>query len=809
MFHSIIKSVLRGLRRRKTLAFINILGLAVGLCCAVLIYLYIADELSFDRFHEHADSIRVVMTGFHDSDGSLRSRGPAIPVAAGPLLEEAFPEDIEHTLPFAIAGGTFIIGDKVAREIVTLTDPSIFEVFTFPLLSGDADSALREDTSLVLTESTARKYFPNDDPIGQTLTIAFGAARKDFTITAIAKDPPRNSTIRFQSLVHIRNLPLGRSEDALATLGDFSYPLYLKFREGVSPQRAAHGLDAFTVRAFASEFKDWKPDDPSSSRIFPITLELQELKHMHLDARSFDGTDPATLVLLAVIALAVLLIAGINFVNLTVARAAIRSLEVGLRKVIGATRRQLFSQFWTETLVLVFFALIAGIILAAVLLPTFRMISEKSLVLTDLASPASLLGFGLLLLIVTAAAGAYPALVMSSVQPAAAFRGKIGLGGRRLLSRTLVVIQFGLSVFLVITTMLLGRQIRYMTAKDPGYAKEGLIAVRIMTMAAEESQSFVDIYRNRVLSYPGILSVSAANNSFGVSSSRYPLKKGDLKFDLYQYRVDPDYVRTVGLTIVAGRDFSWEIAGDADAAVVNEEFCRRVGTADPVGRRIGDFVDGPNGQYPYNLNIIGVVRDYNNLSFKRRIEPLILMMQPGWGMPLMLIRVSPAGVAGTLKVLEKTWKEVRPQEPFIYSFIEDDLEAQYRTEKKWGALVRVSMIFAIAIACMGIFGLTLLAVTRRFKEIGIRKVLGAETGQVFTLITRDFLLLVALANLIAWPAAYLVMKNVLGAYHYRIGLGPGIFLLTGAVTVLAAWLTIGGLAIKAALSDPIKAIRYE
>jgi putative ABC transport system permease protein len=807
MFKNYFISSLRNIKKHKGYAFINIFGLAVGLTGCILIFLYVTDELSFDNFHAKEKSIYRVMCSFLKEDGSVDQRGPSMPAAAAPLIKDYFPE-IRHSVRFARERGTVRAGDRLYNETVTFTDPAVFEVFSFPLLKGDPGTVLARDDDLVLTESTAAKYFGRKDPVRETITITFGTNRKDFVVAGVAADTPRNSSIQFQFLILVDNLTVSGYKEALTNLGDFSYPLYVQLEDGIAPEQIESRLDSFLGQAFAAEFARWGVDVQKRGH-YPIALDLQGLRDMHFDTTSRDGADPANVLILAGIALIVLVIACINFVNLSIGRAAVRATEIGMRKVIGAGRRQILHQFLSESLILVGGAFLGGIGLAAIFMPIFNRFSGKIMAFSDFLRPANIFGLGVLLLIVAAAAGSYPALVMSGIPPIQAFKGKMGMGGRQTLTKILVIVQFGLSIFLIVSTLVLGRQIRYMTEKDPGYIREGLLSVRVQAWRAEESQPIVDRFRNRVRTVPGVANVSAANVSLGRGSSSFPLKKDGAVINVYQFRVDPEYIPTMGIRLAQGRNFSPARASDTGAAIVNKEFCRKLGIPDPVGHRIGEFIEGKNTEYPFFLEIIGVMEDYNVLSLKNSLQPVLLQMQPKWGMSNMLVRIQTAGVARTMKELESAWREVQPDKPFEYTFLEDDLESQYAAETKWNGIIRCSTIFAIIIACMGIFGLTSLAVNRRFKEIGIRKVLGAGVGQIFSLVTGEFVLLVAAANLAAWPAVYYVMRRILNNYYYRISLKPSFFLAAGALSLLVALLTVSYLALRAALSDPVKAIRYE
>ncbi len=803
-----LRTTFRSIRRQRVLSFITIASLAVGLAGAVLLLLYVADELSFDRVHRGGKSVYAIMNRFYARDGGLDSRGSSLPGAIGEPLRAFFPE-IEEVVRFSQDRGVLRAGDVLFTEPITFTDPGIFRTFTLPLASGNPETALARRASIVLTASVAAKLFGRSDPVGRTVGLGFGTSeRRDLVVTAVAEDPPRNSSVRFRALVRIEELDWSRSPEMMSSLGDFSIPTYVKLRPGASPRGVQDRMDEFIRRTYAAEFERWGAG-ASPERWLPIGFELEPLRKVHFDPDHAGGVDRSGLLLLTAIALAVLLVAGINFVNLSIGRSSVRVGEVGLRKVIGADRPRLLVQFGTESSILVGLAFAASLALAAAVLPSFNRLAGKALTTADFFRPANVAGLAVLLVVVAAAAGAYPALVLSSVRPVEAFKGRMGWGGRRVLTKGLLVLQFALSIMLVVSTLVLGKQIRFLIAKDPGYAWDGLITMMLPLVRAEENQPLVDRFRSECRDLSGVVGVTASNIMFGRNFSQGVLDHQGRRLMFGQYRVDPEFVRTLGLRIAAGRDFSPDPRADQDAAVVNRQFCRELGIADPVGRLVGEFADGDDAKYPNRLRIIGLMEDFQGQSFKEPAEAALLMRQPGWRMWVMYARVRTAGVAATLRGLEAAWRAVLPDMPFEYSFVQDDLARQYASEARWGAIVAWASGFAVAIAALGVFGLTLLSVRRRFREIGIRKVLGAGTARLLTLVGREFLVLVAVANAAAWPVGYAIMRRVLNGYASRIPLGPGPFALAAALSLAAAGVTVGALAWRAALSDPVKTIRYE
>jgi putative ABC transport system permease protein len=486
--------------------------------------------------------------------------------------------------------------------------------------------------------------------------------------------------------------------------------------------------------------------------------------------------------------------------NLSISRASTRSLEVGMRKVLGAERKQLIRQFWGEFLVITGIAMIAGLVLTELLLSTFNRLSGKSLSLSEIFQPLNLLILLALFVIVGIASGSYPALVMSRFRPVEILKGKLKIGGKNRMTRALVAVQFALSVFLIVTTIIMGQQIRFMLTSDPGFQKEGVVVVRTQEPEAENSSEVLRLFRNRISQRPNILSVSGTSATIGMVGT-YPFKKDGREIEVYQNRVDYDFFKTMGIEVAQGRTFSPEFAADVDGVVVNEKLVKELEIKDPVGKRlIGYYMP---------LTIIGVVKDYVFQDFRSSILPALHHMKPTWGVRAVLVKISPQNISETMSLIERTWTDIQPNKPFLYTFLDESFNEMYAEEIRWGGIVRYSSMLAILIACMGIFGLTSITVNRRTKEIGIRKVLGAKVPQIISTLIREFILLVGIANIIGWPIAYFAMKSLLNNYHFRISIGFQYFLLAGVLSFSIAVLTTIFLALRAAMANPVDSLRYE
>jgi putative ABC transport system permease protein len=652
----------------------------------------------------------------------------------------------------------------------------------------------------------AEKYFSEEDPLGKTLTIIFGHVSKDYVVTGVAKDVPLNSSIQFDILIHFNNLPTAlNNPDILNDWARWYCPLFVQLQPEVSVELAEERLDQFCTQYFSPRIQEYL-----NSGYDPFTFGLESFKEIYLDTRISGNTGLSPSYILSAIALAILLIACVNFMNLSIGLSSVRSMEVGIRKVLGAERRQLLWQFWGEALLISFMAIIVGIMFAELVLPQFNALSGKHLALTTVLN-----GFHMLVLLAIAVftgmcAGSYPSIVISAFRPADIMKGKLKIGGRTTLTKGLVALQFVLSVILALSAIILGRQVSYMVNRDPGYVSEGLVVVMTQENEQEESERLTQLYRSEVISSSKIQGLTASNREFGIFLPGSTLEWGERKIYYRFNRVNPYFLSTMKLELIQGRDFSSNLAADRDAVIINQRFMDELGPDYQIGSTLGNISKG----FPYNYRIIGVIEDCHFESLRNEIDPLLLYVGQGESprrnrFSRIIVRVETGQIKETMDFLEKAWKKTQPDKPFIYLFQEDALESLYNREKRWSAIVRYASVFSILLACLGIFGLTAMTLSRREKEIGIRKVLGAKVEQIVYLATKEFVLLISIANVIAWPVVFIVMRKILQNYPYRIPIGIHYFLLTGAASLLVAVLTILYLSVKSALRNPVDSLRYE
>jgi putative ABC transport system permease protein len=806
MLLSYLRTAIRYLLRQKGLSFIKIFGLSLGMAACLLIFLFVADELSFDRFHERRDELfRVIQVHYDKDTGKETDAQEFIPPPVGPELVDSVPEIVRQTR-FVAGQGAVRHGDDLFGETLTLVDPAFLEMFSFPLVAGDPGTALSDRHRLVLTEAHAAKYFGAEDPLGQTLTILFGRDSQDYIVTGVARDVPPNSSLRFDILIPFENLP-AETNDAgiLADWHRWFCPLFVQLRPNAAARETGPKLDGFCRLHYGTTI-----DRGIEEGRDPFTFGLQNVATMHLDAR-FAGTPGlSTSYLLTAIAIGVLLIACVNFINLSIGSSSLRTVEVGVRKVLGARKGQLLRQFGTETLVISSLSILLALLFTELLLPRFNVLSGKQLSFADLFGGARWLSLVGATVVTGALAGIYPAVVLSSFQPVDVMKGKGKVGGRTTLTKSLVVFQFALSVILGISAFLLEKQVTFMTTKDPGYDSHGLIVVMTQESEPLPSERLFRRFRNAAAAHSLVRGVTASNREFGFFLPGSTLELGGRKIPYRFNRVDRDFLATMKLDLVEGRGFLPEPGADDDVLVVNETFAKELGPDLRMGEALGDPARG----FPYDRRIVGIVKDCHYRSLRTGIEPMVLYVGEGPSarrntFGRIIVRVDADRLQESLRAVESAWKQVSPDKPFVGFTQEEGLEGLYAGEKRWSAIVRHASVLSVLLACLGIYGLTSITLSRRVKEIGIRKVLGAGAARIVAMTAMDFVVLISLANAIAWPIVLLAMTRVLSNFAYRIAIAPHYFFLAWLVSLLIAFLTILYLSAKAALRNPVDSLRYE
>ena len=787
MFRNYIKISLRNIRRHKGYFSINIIGLAIGITGCLLISLWVLDELSYDRFHAHADLLYRVEADQDYSGNKVHIISS--PTQLAPALEEQIPE-VRYATRFTRFGGLQLSykNNSFYEQDVRSADPSFFKMFSFPLLRGDIENALNEPFSIVVSERMAEKYFSGEDPIGK---IVKAENEFELIVTGVIKNAPSNSTLRYDWIV-----PFIFVRDYLHRMPEGWVPAistFVQIRKGSSLVLVNEKITQLIHQ-----------HQKNKSTIFFLNPLTRLRLHAYIGRGEVIG-NVRYVYIFSLISFIVLLIACINFINLSTARSAVRAREIGMRKVVGAQRSNIIRQFYGESFIYTLSAFLLAVLGAVLLLPLFNQVSGKQITLNILGSGPVLMALTGILIFTTLVAGSYPALLLSAFRPVNVLRSSIGMGRKRSFFRkTLVVMQFSLSIFLIIGTGIVFNQVNYMKKTDLGYDKEHLVLIPLRGGVGDSFEAF----KNEIERNPYVLGIMAM--------SRRPTFIGDYSRDATWDGKDPekdsrvifsavtyDFVKTLGIELVAGRDFSADFTTDATSAfLINEETARLMDKDAVVGANFSMF--GRKGK------VIGIMKNFHFQPLRRDIEPLVLLMAPNprW-LGNIVIRIQPQNISSSIAFLEETWKKVLPVYPFEYTFLDEDFDRIYWREQRMGTLLTSFAFLAVFVACLGLLGLASFTAEQRTKEIGIRKVLGASVASITFSLCRDFAKLVALANIIAWPVAYLMGRDWLHQFAYRVPLGWPLFVFTGFLALFISILTVGYQAVKSARANPVKALQYE
>jgi len=786
MLKNYIKISFRNMKRHKGYSIINILGLAIGMACCILILLYVQYELSYDSYHPHSEQTYRI----------LLNREGFIPFAGSPpSLASALKDNYQEVF----------LATRVKEEVTSVrrktqffqenrfyfVDPDFLEIFSFPLLSGNPKTVLDRPLSILLTSDMAQKYFGNEDPLGQVLSCNTYGQSVDYRVTGVLDNIPDNSHFHFDFLTPMSSLGALRGEAYISSWNNNAFKTYLRIAERSSPEE----LET-KVEALLADKIPWKPD---------ITLENIEDIHLfskaNPDMELEPNSDVRYLYFFSAIALFIMLIACFNYMNLATANSARRAMEIGIRKVVGAQKGQLARQFFSEALLLSLMALLLAVLLADLFLPTFRSLigSELNTPWTNLTIVSGALGIMLFTGIIS---GVYPALYLSSFRPISVLKTRFlaGSKNRPFFRNTLVVFQFVISAALIVSTITISKQLHYIQSRKMGFNKDYVLTAQIGDQSLRENNGPL---KTELMNHPNILAVSTSSGLLtDIGWQVGPDWEGKLQEQepmFFKIGVDFSYLDLHKMEVVAGRKFSREYATDEkEAVLLNETALRMTGWKDPIGKRFD------------NGTVVGIVKDFHFEPLREEIKPIFFRVMTDNNYSFFLsIKIKSEDIPSTLADIDKTWKKFSLDYPFSYTFVDSAVENLYRTERRIGNAFRYFSLIAIIIACLGLFGLTSFTVEQRTKEIGIRKILGASVPKIMVMLSFEFTKLVLLANIIAWPATYYVMNHWLEGFAYRTALVPWIFLLTGIVTLIIAMITIGLQSVKAACANPADSLRYE
>ena len=789
MLKNYFKIIIRNLLKQKINSLIHVAGFAIGIACALLILLWVQHELSYDKYHKNAKHIYRIITE-DTRDNKIQADSP---FRLAPELKQLYPGILEYARFSHYWEGVIKYNSKIFNENrLIYADPSLFNIFSWKLLKGNSATALDNPNSVIITQSMAQKYFGHDDPMGKALILD---NEKELLVTGIIEDIPQNSHFKFDFLLPISEIH-NKFGDWLNNWSCIEFNTYLLLDEALPASELQAKLIDFEKRYIDRGLWQF-----SLQALTDIHLHSSDLRWEHGGRGNIEYVT-----IFSAIAVLILLIACLNYMNLATARSTLRTKEIGIRRTVGSSRIQLVYQFLGESLILSLFGLIIAFLLAELALPVFNGLVGEELdipygnYLFHLIMISIALGVGII-------AGSYPAFVLSSLNVVRSLKGESisvteGINFRKLA----VVFQFTISIILIVGTIVIYRQLQFVQSRNLGFNKEQLISIKVQD--SDRVQSY-ERYKNAISQNVNILSVSAATS---VPPNRYQYTsvypegiEGEERWNwtMKSFFVDYSFIQMMGMEIIEGRDFSKELLSDKNGAIIiNEAAVQALGWTSAIGKKLVNSWDNQTA------TVIGVVRDFHFKSLKDPIEPAFLKLYSRW-VGYVVVRIRPQNIPTTLAFLENKWNEQNPEWPFTYHFIDESFENLYQSEKRLGQLIGIFSGIAIFIACLGFFSLSLFTIERRTKEIGIRKILGASVSGMMAMLSTQFTKWVLLANIIAWPIAWFTMNKWLQSFAYRIKIDWWVFALAGGLTLLVALLTVSWQAIRAAMANPVKNLRYE
>ncbi len=793
MIKNLLLVALRNFKRDKWYSLLNILGLTIGITFSLFLIFYIKDELSYDRYNKNAERIYRIITYDKEPDKDMM-KWSITPDALAPELKKDFPE-VEEAVRFNSYGKQMLKnGDiHIYEDKIFFSDSTLFKIFTYNFIQGDPKTALVAPNSMVLTKSAAKKFFGKNNALGKSLQTDNG---DNYKITGVVEDVPKNSHLIFNVLISMSSIP-GKYMGDWGNFGIYTYVLLKSHADKAAFEKKMAPLyDKFLAPIFAkSNIK--------------INFSAQPLLHIHLHSDlEFEPEEIGSssyIYIFGAVALFMLIIACINYMNLATARSARRAKEIGIRKVTGSTQSQLIVQFLVESLLTALFALILSIILIALLLPTFNLLSGKSITFQSLLEPSTLFILIAIILFTGFAGGSYPAFYLSKFNPVHVLKGSLSrASGNVNLRRSLVVVQFTISMIMLICTWVVYGQLQYLRNKDVGFNKEQVLSMGVNTN--NDVKGKVLAFKNEVLQNPNVLSVSTSQSlpgqEMGLLLFSVEVKNGYKDQGVNCYGIDKDYFKTLGMQLKKGRNFS-DPADTLRSIIVNEKMVQYFGWDDAIGKKIKIGGDTSKNYF----EVVGVVKDFNQRSLYNPIEPLLLFYRPNSSN--IQVKLGSKNIPSTITGIEKSWKTLFSDLPFKYTFLDQDFNSQYAADQKRGKIFTAFSILTIMITCLGLLGLIAFTTQQRQKEISIRKIMGAGVKEIVPLMTKNFILLVSISCLIAFPVAYLFMDKWLRIFTYNTGLSVTPFLLSALVVLTITMLTVIFHTVKAAVANPVKSLRTE
>jgi putative ABC transport system permease protein len=815
MIRNYITIAFRAIFRSKVHSAINIIGLSLGIACCILITLFVKDEWTFDRFHSKADRIYRVY-GKENWGENQEFFYTVTPYPMGPALKENLPE-VESQVRISKFGTQVRINDVVFNETLAVVGRDFFKMFDFGFVQGNGETVLEKANNIVISDFAAKRFFGDADPIGKTLSVQIGENFEEFTVAAITERVPTNSSVKFYMAISELNFEkLVNPQTLVQGWFNISPETYVMLREGVSPE----SVEAKFPTLFRTLLGE---DNFNQSKYAP---GLQPLTSIHLDTSYPAGdapvSDPKYSLILGAIALLILFVACINFVTLSIGRSLKRAKEVGIRKVVGAARRQLITQFIGEAIIIATISMVIGVGISILSLPTFNTLAAKELVFPVDGFLAAIVVS--LMLIIGLISGSYPAFVLSAFRPVTILKGGVQSGNsKQVLRKVLVGVQLVLSIFLITCTLVMRNQLTFLQEKNLGFNKEQLVVVRMsmprLRMVDMIRQGFekTELFKTALAGRPGISDVCSATHSFGDGWVNFGYTDDKAVYRTFDaIVVDDEFIPVTKIEMAMGRNFDDANPSDMRRSViVNEAFVRDLGWSDPIGKKI----PGPNF---IDHEIIGVVKDFNYNSLYTKVSPVVMVQNPeilvkgtenvnvsDRPVPKLLVRLKAGETAAGLAEIRKSWETIVGPEEFAFTFVDQALAAQYESDQNLGKIVSIATVLAILIGSLGLYGLASLAMQSRTKEITIRKVLGATEGSLLVLLSREYVILICICLVISIPLTLYIMQGWLAGFEYRINVGWVVFIVSGGISLMIALLTIGHQTLKTASSQPAQTLKYE
>lgn len=807
MIKNYLKTAIRNLWKGRVFNGLNLLGLSVAIACCTLLFLTVYFELSFDKFNKNLPDIYQFY--FTSNRAQKVEKNSSMPIPLAPAVKQEY-QDIKRITRIANGGAQVTYGTKQVGQNIHFVDEDFLKIFTYPIVKGNTNNPLKNLNDVVLTEYSAKAIFGNEDAVGKTIELNYDSKPESFIVTAIAKDFPDNSSITFDMLLRFEHYP--GYHDNISQWDNQNHSVYIQLNSNTNVASFEKRLQAFVPKHFADNIKNVKlngakPD--ADGNVF--TLNIMSYAKNHVNDGTNGGVEgtpvsPSSLISLLCIGIFILVIACINFVNLSVARSFTRAREVGVRKTLGASKWQLLGQFWVETIMVCLWALVIGLLIAFIALPGFKAAFKSNITMQMLLQPVQLLSVLGLFIFITFVAGFYPALLMLRYKTVQVLKGTVNAVKPGKVRNILLVVQFSISTLLIVCTLITWQQMDYVKNRSLGFNKNEVLSIPIAR--GQDGDKALNLFRNVLNGDPNVIALTGAYDNLGrgldgsqrMSVLGFIYNGHELHSNIQ--KVDYDYIKTLDIKLIDGRDFSRDLATDSDAVVVNEAMAKLINAKHTVGTALP-----MNDKHP--SRVIGVFKNYNFRSLHDEIQPLSLVLDKGYKINYIFIKVKAGNLAQGFNTISQKWKATFPGIDFKGSWINENTEKQYKKEQRLSTIFISSAIIAILISCIGLVAMSVMIMVQRTKEIGIRKVLGSSVSNIVLLLSADFIKLVLLAAVISFPIGWYVMNNWLSDFAYHINIQWWIFGLAGLIAVSIAFITISFQSIRAALINPVRSLKSE